>query len=174
MATHSNSTARNTAMKLMGILVIATLAGAYFTVPLYIELQISLYGQETEASVVRVETIDRDDGDRAWTVDLINYTFRTRDGYIFAGVNDANSSQTHDLIGTPDTAGRYRNARVQYVRLNPKWHRLKGWGYDGFGPPSSILSIILRMGIVVIPVVLAYWYAYDCLIRERDECSPER
>jgi hypothetical protein len=165
MAKYPDSTARNTALKLMGILTIATLTCAYFIVPLYIELQISLYGQEAEALVVTVETVERDDGNRAWTKDLINYTFCTKDGYIFAGVNEANSSETHDLIGAPDTAGKYRNARVQYVRSNPKWHRLKGWGYDGFGPPGSIPWIIVRMGIIVIPVVFVYLYVYDCLIR---------
>ena len=55
---------------------------------------ISLYGQETEASVVKVETVERDNTERAWTVDFINYTFRTQEGYIFAGENDANSSET--------------------------------------------------------------------------------
>ena len=116
-----------------------------------------------------VETVERDDGDKAWTVDLINYTFRTEDGYVFAGVNDANSSETYDLIGPSDDAGEYPNARVQYVRSNPEWHRLKGWGYDGFGPPGSILNIIARMAIVVVPVAFAYWYAYDCLIRRLRE-----
>ncbi len=169
MTTHPNRAARNTTLKVMAILVISTLACAYFIVPLYIELQISLYGQETEADVVTVETIERDDGDRAWTIDLINYTFRTQDGYIFTGVNDANSSQTHNLIGTADAAGNYPNARVRYVRSNPKWHRLKGWGYNGFGPPGSVPGILVRMAIVIVPVALAFWYVYDCLVRNLHE-----
>jgi hypothetical protein len=170
-ATPGDGSARNTALKLMVILSLAILAVAYFVGPLYIELQISLYGEEAMAMVEKVETVERDDGDRAWTIDLINYTFRTKDGYIFAGVNDANSSQTEELIGPPDATGNYLNAKVQYVRSNPQWHRLKGWGYDGFGPPGSVIWIFLRMAIVVVPVAFAFWYVYDCLIRSLRERS---
>jgi hypothetical protein len=160
---------RNTALKLIVVLSLAILAAAYFVPPLYVELQISLYGEETTAIVEKVETVERDDGDRAWTIDLINYTFRTKDGYSFAGVNKANSSQTQDLIGPSDATGKYPNARVQYVRSNPKWHRLKGWGYNGFGPPGSVFSILFRMAFVVVPVAFAFWYVFDWLIRSLRE-----
>jgi hypothetical protein len=157
--------ARMEAIKPMAIAAAATIAIWYWLVPLYVELQISLYGKETHASIVKVETFERDDGERGWTVDLINYTFRTEDGCIFAGVNDANSSQTDDIIGPSDDSGRYPDAKVQYVRSNPKWHRLKGWGYDGFGPPNSILEIAFRMVSLVVLVAFAYWYAYSSLFR---------
>lgn len=160
---------RNTALQLIVVLSLAILAVAYFVPRLYVELQISLYGEETVAIVERVETFERDDGDRSWTIDLINYTFRTKDGYSFAGVNEANSSQTQDLIGSSDSTGRYPNARVQYVRSNPKWHRLKGRGYDGFGPPGSIFEILVRMAIVVVPVAFAFWYVFDRLFRSLRE-----
>lgn len=155
--------ARMEAIKLIALASAATIAIWYWLAPLYVELQISLYGKETKASIVTVETIERDNGERAWTVDLINYTFRTEDGGMFAGVNDANSSETYDLIGPSDAAGDYPSARVQYVRANPEWHRLKGWGYDGLGPPNSILGIAFRMVIVVVPIAFAYWYAYSSL-----------
>lgn len=157
--------ARIEAIKLIGIAVAATTAILHFFAPLYAELQISLHGKEAKASVVSVRTVERDDCDRAWTVDLINYTFRTEDGYVLAGVNDANSSQTHDIIGSLDGSGRYPNARVTYVRSYPKWHRLNGWGYDGFGPPGSVVNILFRMALVLVPAFLAYWYVYDRLVR---------
>jgi hypothetical protein len=142
---------------------------------MYVELQISLKGKEAKASIIKVETIEHDDGQRAWTIDLINYTFRTEDGFVFAGVNDANSSQTSDLIGPSDAAGKYPDAKVQYVRSNPKWHRLKGWGYGGFGPPNDILA---RLAAVVGIVAFAYWYAYSSLLTklrgDRFGSHPER
>ena len=165
MTQTTDSSARIEAIKLIAIAVAATTVVLYFVAPLYSELQISLHGKEAKASVVSVETVERDDGDKAWTVDLINYTFRTEDGYVFAGVNDANTSQTHGIIGSPDASGRYPDARVTYVRSNPKWHRLNGWGYDGFGPPGSVVYILFRMAIVLVPAFLAYWYVYDRLVR---------
>ena len=157
--------ARMEAIKPIAISTAATIAIWYWLVPLYVELQISLKGKEAQASIVKVETFDRDNGDIAWNAGLINYTFRTEDGFVFSGVNDANSSETSDIIGPSDAAGKYPDAKVQYVRSNPKWHRLKGWGYNGFGPPDSILGIVFRMAIVVVPVVFAYWYAYSSVLR---------
>jgi hypothetical protein len=151
------------AMKPIALSTAATFAIWYFFLPLYVELQISLYGKEAQASIVNVETVERD-GDREWwTADLINYTFRTEDGLLFAGVNDANSSHSLDLIGPSDAKGRFPEAKVQYVRSNPNWHRLKGWGYNGLGPSTSILEIFFRMVIVVVPIAFAYWYAYSSL-----------
>ncbi|MCR9296363.1 MAG: hypothetical protein NXI32_26940 [bacterium] len=157
---------RMEAIKPLGIASAAAVAFWYWFAPLYVELQISIYGLEAKATIVKVETVERDDGDRAWwTADLINYTFRTADGYVFAGVNDANSSQTHNIIGRSDAAGNYPSATVQYVRSNPEWHRLKGWGYDGFGPPNSIFNILARMAGVGGLIGFAYWYAYSSLFR---------
>lgn len=149
----------------IALVAISSWAGAYFLAPMYVELQISLFGRETTATVIKVETFDRDNGDRAWTVDLINYKFEIPEGYVFTGVNEANSSETEDLIGTADASGNYEAARVEYVPLHPEWHRLKGWGYGGLGPPGSVLNLILRICLVVGLSLFAYLYAYE-LIRQ--------
>ena len=155
--------ARIEAIKPIAISAAATIAIWYLLVPLYVELQILLYGKEAQASIVKVETVQHDGEGEWWTADLINYTFRTEDGFVFAGVNDANSSQTLDLIGPSDATGKYPDTKVDYVRSNPEWHRLKGWGYDGLGPPNAILDIAFRMVIVVVSIAFAYWYAYSSL-----------
>lgn len=163
------------AIKPIAISSAAMFAIWYLLVPLYVELQISLKGKEAMASIIKVGTVERDDGERAWTIDLINYTFRTEDGFVFAGVNDANSSQTSDLLGPSDAAGKYPDAKVQYVRSNPEWHRLKGWGYGGFGPPNDILA---RIAGVIGIIAFAYWYAYSSLLtkfhRNRFGSPPEK
>src|SRR5690606_36224139 len=99
------------------------------------------------ASIVRIKSFERDSDEGSWTEDLINYTFRTKDGFVFAGVNEANTSETTNIIGTPDESDRYPDAHVTYIRTNPSLHRLNGWGYGGFGPPGSVLNIIIRMAI---------------------------
>lgn len=165
------------AIKPMAIASVATIALWYCIPPLYVEMQISLHGKETKASIVKVDNVERDNGDRSWNADLINYTFRTEDGHVFSGVNEANESQTYDIIGPSNDAGKYPEAKVQYVPSNPKWHRLKGWGYNGFGPPGSIFNIALRMALIVVPVAFAYLYAYSSLfdrlhvlrVHERDK-----
>jgi hypothetical protein len=162
----NSSVVRNAILQFVVVATLATTAAAYFLPRLYVELQISLHGEETDASVELVDTEDRDDGDRAWTVDLINYTFRTKDGLLFAGINEANSSETARLIGRPDSAGKYHAARVEYLLSDPRWHRLKGWGYNGLGPAGSVLGILGRMALVLVPVALAYWYAYEGLIEK--------
>ncbi len=108
---------------------------------------------------------ERDDGDRAWTVDYINYMFEIPCGYVFTGVNEASSSQTERLIGSMDASGNYGAARVEYVSSRPEWHRLKGWGYDGLGPPGPLPWLVLRMSLVIGLVVFAYLCAY-ALIRQ--------
>lgn len=160
---------------IIGIAVIATssLVGAHFLVPLYVELQISLFGREAKATVIKVETFERDNGDRAWTVDYINYKFEIPGGYVFTGVNEANSSETDRLIGTMDVLGNYESARVEYVSSHPEWHRLKGWGYGGLGPPGALPWLILRMSLVVVIVLLAYVYAYELFRRSGSKKSSE-
>lgn len=155
--------ANKDALLAIAVVVMASCAGTYFIAPLYVELQISLFGREAKATIVKVETVERDDGDRAWTVDLINYKFEIPDGYVFTGVNDANSSETEGLIGSGDMFGNYPEARVEYVHSHPEWHRLKGWGYGGLGPPGSIPWLIFRMCIVIGPVLFAYFYAYELI-----------
>lgn len=144
----------------IALVSIASAVGGYFLLPLCVELQISMSGEESEATILKVEGFERDDGGRAWTLDYINYTFQIPDGYVFAGVNVANTSETERLIGKKDASGTYGRARVEYVRQHPERHRLKGWGYDGFGPPGSIPSILFRMCLVVGVAGFACLYAY--------------
>lgn len=54
-----NASNRNTALQLNVVLSLAILAVAYFVPRLYVELQISLYGEETVAIVERVETFKK-------------------------------------------------------------------------------------------------------------------
>ena len=151
---------------LLGI-VIAFLAGAYAaTSPLHLlrELRISLFGQETAATVVKVETVERDNGDRNWEIDLINYTFTTPEGYVFSGINEANVSQTEGLIGHRDTKGEYHQGIVRYLPENPQIHRLKGWGYDGYGPPGGVINFAIRGLIHICILGFACICAYNLLI----------
>jgi hypothetical protein len=166
---------RNRKNIIFGIAVIAisSLVGAHFLAPLYVELQISLFGREAEATVVKVETFERDDGDRAWTVDYINYKFEIPGGYVFTGVNEANSSETDGLIGRMDASGNYGTARVEYVSSHPEWHRLKGWGYGGLGPPGALPELILRMCLVIGIVIFAYVYAYELFRRSGSKKSSD-
>ena len=152
-------------------MVIVFAAGVYAAKsPLHLlaELRISLFGKETLAHVVNVETIERDDGDRAWQVDLINYTFTIPEGYVFSGVNEANVSETKSLIGRPDAKGQYRQGIVQYLPSNPKIHRLKGWGYDGYGPPGGPVSFAIRGLIHVCILGFACQYAYGLFTKPQD------
>jgi len=80
-----------------------------------------------------VEIVERENEEKSWTLDFINYQFETIDGFIFTGVNEANSSETENLIQLDNSV------TVEYVRSNPNWHRLKGWGYGGLGPPGSLI-----------------------------------
>jgi hypothetical protein len=156
--------ARMEAIKPIAISTAATIAICYLLVPQYAKLQISLNGKEAKAFVVTVETVERDNIEREWTADLINFTFRTEDGYVFAGVNDANSSETTDLIGR-SAAGKYPDAKVQYVRSNPAWHRLKRQGDDQSSLSSIVFDIAFPMVMVVVLIAFAYWYAYSSLFR---------
>lgn len=151
-------------------MVVMFAAGAFATkstLHLLAELRISLFAEEVPAHVVHVETIERDDGERTWEIDLINYTFRIPEGYVFSGVNDANISQTAALIGYPDDAGKYHTGTVQYLPSNPKIHRLKGWGYDGYGPPGGALDFLIRGMLHVGILGFAALYSYDKLVKAR-------
>ena len=155
---------------LWGMIVVFA-AGVYTAKsPLHLlaELRISSLGKETPAHVVNVKTVERDNGDRTWQVDLINYTFTTPEGYVFSGVNEANVSQTEKLIGHPDAQGRYRQAIVQYLPRNPKIHRLKGWGYDGYGPPGGLANFAIR-GLIHTGILgFAWFYAYGLFTKRRN------
>ncbi len=164
MTTPTSTTVRATALKLMAIVTFATLGFVYFLIPLFIELHISLFGEETEASVIRAERLEGEDDDgRPTSSDLINYKFRTKDGYIFAGVKKVNSSAA--IIRYPNTSGRYPKAHVEYVRSRPQWHRLKDSGYKWFGPSGSTLWILIRFAIASVLVLFAFLYAFDRLNR---------
>jgi hypothetical protein len=144
----------------IALVSIASVVGGFFLQPLCVELQISMFGEESEANILKVESFDADDGDRAWTLDYINYTFQIPDGFLFAGVNVANTSQTEGLIGKKGSTGNYGRARVEYVRQHPERHRLKGWGYDGLGPPGSIPSLLFRICLIIGTAGFACLYAY--------------
>jgi hypothetical protein len=58
----------------IALVSIASVVGGYFLLPLCVELQISMLGKESEATILKVETFERVNGDRAWTLDYINYT----------------------------------------------------------------------------------------------------
>jgi hypothetical protein len=98
-------------------------------------------------------------------LDFINYSFRTPEGYIFSGVNEANRSQTERLIGRPNGSGEYKDGRVEYLPTHPEWHRLKGWGYGGFGPPGSLVSMALRALIALTLMAFCIWYSYSLASR---------
>jgi hypothetical protein len=156
---------------LLGMLIVF-LAGAFAaksTLHLLAELQISLFGKEADAHVVHVETIERDDGERSWEIDLINYTFTIPEGYVFSGINEANVSETERLIGSPDANGEYHRGTVQYLPGNPKIHRLKGWGYDGYGPPGGIGDFAVRGLIHLCIIGFACLYAYNLLTRSQQQ-----
>lgn len=141
-------------------------AGCYAAtvgVHLITEMKISFYGEEAPAQILKVETFERDDGNNSWTVDFINYSFRNPEGFFFTGVNEANSSQTEQLIGKPDSTGTYTTARVEYLPRNPEINRLKGWGYSGYGPPGGAGSFALRFGIHFVVLFAAIGYAYHLL-----------
>jgi len=144
----------------MVILFLAGFFAAKSPLHLLAELRISLFGEETPARVVKVQTEERSDGNRSWDVDLINYTFRIPEGFTFAGVNEANVSETERLIGRPDAKGEYHQAIVRYLPRNPQVHRLKGWGYDGYGPPGGPVSFAVRGLIHLCIVGFACAYAY--------------
>jgi hypothetical protein len=156
---------RKYAIFAIALVAISSWVGAYWLAPLYVELNISLFGRETEAAVIKIETVERDDGERAWTVDLINYKFENPEGFVFTGVNDANSSQTESLIGRKGHSGNYEAPRVEYMPSHPQWHRLKGWGYGGLGPPGSLGWLIFRLVLVAGLVLFAYLYAYELIHR---------
>ena len=65
----------------MALISIASVVGGYFLLPLCVELQISMFGEEAEATIVKVEGFERDNGEREWTLDYINYTFKIPDEY---------------------------------------------------------------------------------------------
>ena len=144
----------------IALISIASVAIGYFLLPLWVELQISILGAEAEATILKVESFERDNGDREWTLDYINYTFQIPDGYLFAGVNVANTTETESLIGKKDASGNYGHARVEYVRQHPERHRLKGWGYGGFGPPGPLPWLLFRICLVIGGVGLVCLYAY--------------
>ena len=155
---------------LLGTMIVF-LAGFYAAKsPLHLlaELRISLFGKETAAHVVKVETIERDAGERGWELDLINYTFKIPEGYVFSGVNEANVSQTEELIGRPDTKGEYHKGIVQYLPRNPNIHRLKGWGYDGYGPPGGLVNFAIRGLIHVCIIGFTCWYAYNLFTKPQN------
>ena len=144
----------------IALVSIASVVGGYFLLPLCVELQISMFGEESEATILKVKSFETDDGNRAWTLDYINYTFQIPDGFLFAGVNVANISETERLIGKKDASGNYGRARVEYVRQHPERHRLKGWGYDGLGPPGSIPTLLFRICLVIGIAGFVCLYAY--------------
>lgn len=149
----------------MGIIFLAGAFAAKSSLHLLAELRISLFGKETAAHVVHVETMERDDGNRSWEVDLINYTFTIPEGYVFSGVNEANVSHTEQLIGRPDANGAYHKGIVEYLPRNPRIHRLKGWGYDGYSPPGGIASFATRGLIDICVLGLACLYAFYLFTR---------
>jgi hypothetical protein len=156
---------------LLGMLVVF-LAGAFAaksTLHLLAELRISMFGKETDAHIVHVGTIEEDNGERNWEIDLINYTFTIPEGYVFSGINEANVSQTEGLIGSPDAKGVYHQGTVQNLPRNPKIHRLKGWGYDGYGPPGGIGDFAVRGLIHLCILGFACFYAYGLLSRPQKE-----
>jgi hypothetical protein len=157
---------------LLGMVIVFG-AGVYAAKsPLHLlsELRISLFGRETPAKVVTVETLERDDGNRIWQVDLVNYTFTIPEGYVFSGVNEANVSETERLIGCPDPKGEYHKGTIQYLPSNPKIHRLKGWGYDGYGPPGGPANFAIRGVIHACILGFAGFYAYG-LFTSRRSCD---
>ena len=113
--------------------------------------------------MLKVETVEHDNGDQSWTVDLINYSFETPEGYTFTGVNEANTSQTIKLIGIPDANGSYKVAKVEYLPSRPELNRLKGWGYHGYGPPGGYRSFAFRFAIHLAILLAALGYAYHLL-----------
>ena len=151
-------------------------AGCYAAtvgIHLLTELRISLYGEEAPAQIVKVEMMERDDGNNSWTVDFINYSFRSPEGFLLTGVNEANSYETKRLIGKPDSKGTYTIATVEYLPRNPEINRLKGWGYGGYGPPGGAASFALRFGIHLAVLLAAMGYACHLLF-ERPRRQAQR